>query len=744
MEEKLLVEGEYTEKVSIRRSNHKYKLKHVPLILLIVAGFLVTAALFDFIGERIEARCNSGHATNCAATNSSFSLPVTYPSNECWRVQVEERLDCCPELHCLQDECEKRDCCWNPLNGAALNDTPFNGHSGDRSSHPPIYIPYCYYPLNGKGYNLTSVKSTHNGLEAVISRDRNSTTGHPNDVLTLSFEAKFLTDNTLHVRILDKEKNRYVPPYPVLNKPTSNASNPLYEVRISKKHPFAFSVVRKIDGLPIFDTNTASPLIFADQFIEFSAKLTSTDVYGLGEHSDRLKRNFNWNGFTFWNSDAIPEANQPLYGSQPFYLSLEDSGRAHGVFMFNSNAMEIILRPESTITFRTIGGIIDLYFFLGPTPAEVVSQYTQLIGRPAFPPHWSLGYHLCRYGYKTLNRTRYINKINRDAGVPVQTQWSDIDYMDRFLDFTVDPVRYKGLGKFVEELHSDGLNYVMITDPGISAKQAKGTYPAYDLGHELDIFIKNNTGQELVGKVWAGDHTVYPDFTHPKSQQYWTSVINGFHKQVPFDGMWIDMNEPSNFVDGSSYGCTGNDSIEYPQYIPDLRFLDLKGKTICASAKQYAGIHYDLHNLYGLTESMRTYDALKTVRNQSRPFVLSRSNFAGSGQWSGSWSGDVTATWEQMQKSIPYILNFNMFGIPLAGADICGFSTNTTIELCARWQQLGSFYPFSRNHADLHAIDHDPASMGGVVLTATKNALRTRYRLLPYFYTLFYKAHTKG
>lgn len=202
------------------------------------------------------------------------------------------------------------------------------------------------------------------------------------------------------------------------------------------------------------------------------------------------------------------------------------------------------------------------------------------------------------------------------------------------------------------------------------------------------------------------------------------------------------MNEPSNFYDGTPDGCSHN-RLDNPQYVPGANTDPLRRRTVCMNAEQSIGVHYDVHNLYGFSEAIVTNIALRTVRKK-RPVIISRSSFVGHGKYAGHWDGDIFSEWDSMRWTIPSILNFNLFAIPLIGADICGFDGNTTVELCARWSELGAFYPFSRNHNTDGTIDQDPVALGPVVTKAAKNALEMRYSLLPYLYTLFFKAHIFG
>ncbi|CAJ0945886.1 unnamed protein product [Ranitomeya imitator] len=169
----------------------------------------------------------------------------------------------------------------------------------------------------------------------------------------------------------------------------------------------------------------------------------------------------------------------------------------------------------------------------------------------------------------------------------------------------------------------------------------------------------------------------------------------------------------------------------------------LRRATICASSQQHISSHYNLHNLYGLSEAIASHHAMVKIRGK-RPFVISRSTFSSHGHYAGHWTGDVESSWEQLYYSVPAILLFNMYGIPLVGADICGFNGNTTEELCVRWSQLGAFYPFMRNHNGHDARAQEPYVFSKESQDTIRNALNIRYSLLPYLYTLFHKAHSFG
>ncbi|NXU78626.1 LYAG glucosidase, partial [Oreotrochilus melanogaster] len=485
---------------------------------------------------------------------------------------------------------------------------------------------------------------------------------------------------------------------------------------------------------------TVAPLFFADQFLQISTSLPSRFISGLGEHLTPLCP---WPLARGRHVGAVPRSLalaspalhcalfQPqvnLYGSHPFYLVMEDSGLAHGVFLLNSNAMDVLLQPSPALTWRTTGGILDFYVFLGPDPKSVVRQYLDVVGFPFMPPYWGLGFHLCRWGYSSTDITRQVVANMTAARFPLDVQWNDLDYTDGKRDFTFNKKTFKDYPEMVQDFHRHGLRYIMIVDPGISSSGPPGTYKPYDEGLKRGVFIRNATGQPLIGKVWPGP-TAFPDFTNPETHEWWHDMVKDFHDQVPFDGMWIDMNEPSNFVEGSQHGCPTN-SLEQPPYVPGVFGGRLQAGTICASSQQFLSSHYNLHSLYGLTEAIASHKVLGLRPPPLAPQCLPHSR----GLLCELRIRNTTAP-DALCVPSAEILLFNLFGVPLVGADICGFAGDTTEELCVRWTQLGAFYPFMRNHNDHGA----PAAQA-----AMRDALRLRYSLLPFLYTLFHRAHSAG
>ncbi|EMP38939.1 Maltase-glucoamylase, intestinal [Chelonia mydas] len=524
-----------------------------------------------------------------------------------------------------------------------------------------------------------------------------------NDISSVAMDVEFQTKDRLRFKIYDPNSQRFEVPLKI-ESPSTAAADTSYDIEFINHPSFQFKIIRKSTGTVLWDTSLGD-LIFSRQYLQITTIVPSTSVYGFGEHEHpSFKHNMNFVNYAMFSRDQPPTPFTNLYGVHPFYMCIENDSNAHGILLLNSNAQDITLSPNPSLTFRTIGGILDFYVFLGPTPEYVVQQYTEAIGRPHFPSYWSLGFQLSRYGYDSLDVVKKTVNRMRQYGIPYDVQYGDIDYMDRRLDFTYDKENYAGLPEYIQQLKKDGMHYVIILDPFLSKDEAPGTYWPYELGQEMGIWVNNSDGvTPAVGK---------------------------------------DMNEPANFGTGQYPGCALND-LNYPPYVPRIIDYSLAQKTLCPDSKTYLGDHYNTHSLFGWSQTPPTFVAVQKATGK-RAFVLSRSTFVGSGKYSGHWLGDNFSRWKDMHMSIIGMLEFNLFGIPYIGADICGFLLDTTYELCLRWMQLGSFYPFSRNHNGEGQMEQDPAVFGAEFAEIARSTLLIRYTLLPYLYTLFFDSHVHG
>ncbi|KAM6442830.1 sucrase-isomaltase, intestinal [Liasis olivaceus] len=698
-------------------------------------------------------------AANKVAYITGLQLKLGEEHTISWKQTLRDidRFDCHPEQNPSKAKCEALGCIWNTsaVHGA----------------------PYCYYPPDN-GYAVDQIEYTSSGLTANLHSNHGSVrlSGLQVPLIDrLHLEVKYHENNMLQFKIYDSSKKRFEVPVP-LNLPQTPAStleNRLYEVSIQNR-PFGIQVRRKSTGTVIWDSQLPG-FTFSDMFIQISTRLPSQFVYGFGETEHKqFRHEMNWKTWPMFARDQSPGYQFNTYGVHPFYMGLEDDGNAHGVLLLNSNGMEVKFQPTPALTYRTIGGILDFYMVLGPTPEQVVQEYTALIGRPVLPPYWGLGFQLCRYGYQDDAEISELYDKMKAANISYDVQYADIDYMERQLDFTLSP-SFAKLPAVIDRLKRDGMRFVIILDPAISGNETD--YPAFKRGFQQDVFIKWPNSSDIVwGKVWPylphivinssfswddkvkfySAWTAFPDFFRKSTAQWWKKEIQEVYnnptnqsQSIKFDGLWIDMNEPANFVNGAVTGC-GSSELNNPIYMPDVlgKNVGLNQKTLCMESEQILPDgspvrHYDVHNLYGWSQTKPTYDALHSITGE-RGIVISRSTYPSSGKWAGHWLGDNFSKWDQLYKSIIGMMEFSLFGISYTGADICGFNENTTYELCARWMQLGAFYPYSRNHNGIGFVSQDPVAFDKKFEEISRNVLSTRYTLLPYLYTLMYEAHAHG
>jgi alpha-glucosidase (family GH31 glycosyl hydrolase) len=533
--------------------------------------------------------------------------------------------------------------------------------------------------------------------------------------------------------------------------------------------PYSLQVKSKFDKTTVVWDSAEHALYLSQYFMTWGTSLMSMPkpnfhgAFGLGERVDDyfLKEGT----YSFWNRDSpnnmenglLPGKNN--YGTHPFFAWQSPTGTFVSNYFNNAAANDVIISNDEKggkihFDYISVGGSFDLFINEEQTPDDLVAAYQTLVGKPVLPSEWILGFNQCRYGYHTLDVLEEVVTNYTNAGIPLDTIWNDIDYLDNYSDFTVDQSRYSGLGAYVKTLHTKGMHYIPIIDAGITSKP-DGDYEMYNTGVKDGVFIMDYTNKTpFVGQVWPGD-AVFVDWTHDKAAAYWQGGIDMLSKEVDFDGLWLDMNEASNFCNGACYADqVATDPIKYKAtYWPTGRDLDIKSLDLDAMHSD-GRTELEHHNMYALGEVKATHEWF--VAQKKRTAIISRSSFAGQGKYGSRWLGDNFSNAQNMGLSVTGTMMMNMFGIPLIGADICGFIGESSPELCARWTKLGAFYPFARNHNDLTSASQEPyqprfdvAYPDAQVENTTysmiiKDAIMERYNLIPYLYSNMHEVSRDG
>ena len=437
------------------------------------------------------------------------------------------------------------------------------------------------------------------------------------------------------------------------------------------------------------------------------------NYYGLGDKAGPMNRRNR--SFTNWNTDAFgwQESTDPLYKTIPFFIGMR-KGLAYGLFFDNTyrSSFDFGKESENYLSFGAEGGEINYYFIAGPDPKKIVEQYTALTGRPPLPPLWSLGYQQCRYSYYPEARVREIARLLREKKIPADTIYLDIDYQEGNAPFTINRQYFPNFEKMVADLREQGFHLILITDLHIKRNPGHG-YAPYDSGMKEDVFVKNHDGSVYVGPVWPGE-SVFPDFTLTRVRDWWGALYKDF-VGMGVAGFWNDMNEPSVFRQPEK-----TMPLDVVHRLDDGTTMD----------------HRAAHNMYGMENARATYDGIRKLQPDERPFVLTRAAYSGAQRYAATWTGDNSATWNHLAMSTPMLLSMGLSGYAFVGDDIGGFAGSPPANLLTRWYELGAFNPIDRDHAEKNSLDHEPWVNGPEQEAIRRKYIELRYKLLPYIYTL--------
>ncbi|HEV2881530.1 MAG TPA: TIM-barrel domain-containing protein [Pyrinomonadaceae bacterium] len=504
---------------------------------------------------------------------------------------------------------------------------------------------------------------------------------------------------------------------------------------IIRRRPFTVTVL-DVRGNVVVEDDAARPVSFDTENGAIEAAKRRDDLefyYGFGEKALPTSRQgqvlVNWNTDTYAYAPGV----DPIYQSVPFFIALRQ-GLAYGLFFDNTYRTHFDMgrTAPNRYTFGAAGGELNYYVFTGGrerTPQKVLGDYTELTGRMPLPPLWSLGYQQSRWSYYPEAKVREIARGFRARKIPADVIYLDIDYMDGYRVFTWDKSRFPDPPRMLRDLSADGFRTVLIVDPGIKVDE---NYSAYVQGRAAGFFHQTKDGREFQAKVWPGI-CAFPDFTNPQARAWFGSLYKR-HLDEGVSGFWNDMNEPATFPPDTRP--------------PQPSVMHDPAKTFPLDVRHDGdgapGDHARYHNTYGMQMARATFEGLRNLRPDARPFVLTRAGYAGVQRFAAVWTGDNVPSWEHLQLSLAMLTNMSVSGLPFVGADVGGFAGNASAELYTRWLQAAALTPFYRSHVAADLQEREPWSFGEANERINRASIELRYQLLPYIYTLFREHEQTG
>ena len=601
---------------------------------------------------------------------------------------------------------------------------------------------------------------------------------NPKEVMSpierLNIRISLECDKYLHIYVTDALKKRWEQPHSIsdsykekIKACSQTKSLKDFGLNISEEmsEPFYFSLTNPESGELIFTTENAD-FIYSDYFIGFAGFVTTNDIYGFGERAHELK--LGDGKFTMAPNDTtgirddLGDGGWNGYGIHPLGIHKTIKRAFVGLLFNNLNTQDLFIQSgydqwenHVLLEHRTTGGVIDYYITINDNPESAIISLHDIIGHPMLPPYWSVGYHQCRYGYHNDQEIRDVYENFVANQLPIDTFWADIDCLQDYRIFTLNEKNFKGLPNLIHELHENNYKFVPIVDIGFPVKEED---EFYRIGRETNAFIKSNyTNEDLISYVWPGNAAM-PDFFCQAGNDLWSYAMEKYYQTVKYDGIWLDMNEPTMIwlkdykrgellPDGQTFDESKN-RYEHIPYVPGYKtdHCTVGSKTL--SENSYSTMideneflyGYNFRNILNYKETMITNSNLVRILNK-RPFILSRATALSHGRHGFHWLGDNSSQYPAMRNGVNGIFQFQIYGIPMTGDDICGFNFESWDTICARWMSLGAFFPFARNHNSIGNKGQEPFAFGknSYTLKSSKLALNIRYSLLRYFYSNLFK-----
>lgn len=492
-------------------------------------------------------------------------------------------------------------------------------------------------------------------------------------------------------------------------------------------------------------------LSVSDDKTLISINLDENDiVYGLGESLHGMNKR----GFMYIsnNTDQVfhDENQHSLYGSHNFVLIDRLNGMKLGLFVDYAAKViwDIGFTDKDLFTIKVEEPDYKLYVIEGSSDKDIIHEFRQIIGKSYKAPLWGFGYGQSRWGYKSTDDIRKVVRGYRDNNLPIDSVYMDIDYMQDYEVFTLNPDRYPDFPEFVKEMENENIHLVPAIDPAV--KKLDGYYMCEE-GLANDYFCKDESGETFQVAVWPG-LAYMPDFFKPEVKK-WFGEKYRFFTDHGVDGFWNDMNEPAIFYSSKSIEKVSNylatmkdkkDSLTLDQL---WSYLDA-AKGLANNEEDYKSFYHEIngkkvrhdrvHNIFSFNSVRGIAETFKDIAPDKEILFFARSSYIGQHRYSGIWTGDNSSYYSHIQLLISQLPNLNMCGFLYVGADTGGFAYHTSEHLLMRFMQLSMFTPLFRNHCALGCRDQEIYNFKD--LDSFRGMLNIRYALIPELYRIYNEA----
>ena len=479
----------------------------------------------------------------------------------------------------------------------------------------------------------------------------------------------------------------------------------------------------------------------------FSYAMEPQDVlYGLGENV----RGINKRGWVYESKCSDDgnhtEGKSSLYGAYNFMIV---SGKdTFGFFIDYPGKVtfDCGYTDMDTLRITVAEENYDFYIIEGESLTDIVHQFRQLVGRSYIPPKWAFGNAQSRWSYMNEDEVREVVANYRANHMPLDAVVLDIDYMERYKDFTVDAQRFPHFADFAAEMKAQGIHLVPIIDAGVKVEEG---YDVYEEGVKNGYFCTNQDGTPFVAGVWPG-RVHFPDMLNPEARAWFGNQYKVLLDQG-IEGFWNDMNEPAIFY--------SSEGLAEARELAGAFAKDTEGKThpwemqdkmlsIANNPEDYKRFYHNVdgkkirhdkvHNLFGYNMTRAAGEAFERIDPEKRFLMFSRSSYIGMHRYGGIWTGDNKSWWSHILLNLKMLPSLNMCGFLYTGADLGGFGSDTTRELLLRFLALGVFTPLMRNHSATGTREQECYQFEKI--EDFRAVINTRYRLVPYLYSEYMKA----